>query len=294
MLHLWTLRSPADLTAPAAKSRAWLWALVLLGSFGGASWTAAAIAQPTPPPVAPPTRPTQPTPAAPAELTTLLTQVDAAASSQNLPALMKFYGDNFTHTDGLTRQTLEQALTKLWQQYPKLTYRTELKAFAKVGSAYKVDTITYLTGTQQLKGRTLKIAATLQSQQLVEGQKIVRQEILAEQTTLTSGEKPPTLKILLPDQVGVGQDYNFDAIVQEPLENDLLLGTALAEPVNPETLLNPPKANLEPLLSGGLFKVGRAPNRPTQQWLSAVVVRQSGITIVTQRLRVVARAVGAR
>jgi hypothetical protein len=227
--------------------------------------------------------------ATPTDLKALLTQMDAAANSQNVPAMMKFYSDNFTHADGLTRSTLEQALTKLWQQYPKLTYRTELKSFEKTAKGYKFDTITYITGTQQLKSRTLKLAATLTARQQVEGEKIVQQETLAEQNTITSGENPPTLKVLLPEQVRVGQSYSFDAIVQEPLENDLLLGTAVAETVNPATFLNPPKAELSPLLSGGLFKTGRAPNSPTNQWLSAVVMRHSGVTIVTQRLRVVAQ-----
>jgi hypothetical protein len=228
---------------------------------------------------------------APAALKTLLTQVDVAANSKNAPAVLKFYGDTFTHSDGLTRQTLEQSLTKLWQQYPQLTYRTELKSWEQDGTGIQAETITYITGTQQVKGRSLKLEAKLQSRQRVEGQKIIRQDILAEQNKVTSGDKPPTLQVLLPEEVRAGQTYNFDAIVQEPLENDLLLGSAIVESVNPEAFLTLPSVELEPLLSGGLFKVGRAPNTPTSQWLSAIVMRHSGMTMVTQRLRVVGRIV---
>ncbi len=301
MLHPRTLRSLfPTLTGRPAKFRTqlrpWAYCLALLGS--GISLATGLGALPAPaqaqisaiaPAATLPATPTVAVDSVPPEIKALLTQSDAAANSQNLPALMKLYGANFTHSDGLTRRTLEQALAKLWQQYPKLNYRTELKAFTKTDRGYKVDTVTYLTGTQQIKGRVLKLTATLQSRQLIADQKIVQQEILTEQNMITSGAQPPTLKVLLPEQVRVGQEYNFDAIVQEPLENDLLLGTALAETVDPATLLNAPPADLSPLLSGGLFKVGRAPNSPTNQWLSAVVVRQSGITIVTHRLRVVAR-----
>ena len=301
MFHLRTLRSYLSAsTRLTAKLRtqprslpyflALVASLISFTQLVGVNVTLAQAAKPLPAQPAPaPASSNSVMDSAPAELKALLTQADAAANSHNLPALMKFYSDNFTHSDGLTRQTLEQAITKLWQQYPKLTYRTELKAFSKSDQGYKIDTLTAIMGTQQVKGRILKLTATLQSRQLVENQKIVQQEILTEQNMITSGEQPPTLKVSLPEQVRIGQEYNFDAIVQEPLENDLLLGTAIAETVNPKTFLNPPKADLSPLLSGGLFKVGRAPNSPTNQWLSAVVMRQSGITIVTHRLRVVAR-----
>ncbi|MGA1475692.1 MAG: nuclear transport factor 2 family protein, partial [Prochlorothrix sp.] len=44
---------------------------------------------------------------------------------------------------------------------------------------------------------------------------------------------------------------------------------------------------LEPIVSGGIFKVGRAPGVEDTRWISAVVVRKGGITFVTQRLQVV-------
>ena len=49
------------------------------------------------------------TPVAPAPLKNLLAQIDAAANSHNLQEVMKFYGPNFSHSDGLTRQGVEKA-----------------------------------------------------------------------------------------------------------------------------------------------------------------------------------------
>ncbi|MEN9255204.1 MAG: hypothetical protein Q6K14_09760, partial [Gloeomargarita sp. GMQP_bins_44] len=80
--------------------------------------------------------------------------------------------------------------------------------------------------------------------------------------------------------------YEFDVIVQEPLQDDQLLGTAVAEPVQPTQLLDHPRLKLEVLSAGGLFKTGQAPPTPGSQWLSAVLVRQGGITIITRRLRI--------
>ncbi len=226
---------------------------------------------------------------APATLTKLLTQLDAAANSRNTREVMEFYGPTFTQSDGLNRQTLQESLAALWKRYPNLSYRTELKSWKPEGAGYNTDTITYITGTQKEGNREFKLDSTLESRQRVENQKIVRQEILNERSQITSGANPPTLKINLPTEVRAGQDFSFDAIVQEPLGDDLLIGAALEESIKPDGYLNVTTANLEPLPSGGIFKVGRAPLNSENHWLSAVVVRHDGITMVTQRLRILGK-----
>ncbi|MCU0542130.1 MAG: nuclear transport factor 2 family protein [Oscillatoriaceae cyanobacterium Prado104] len=224
---------------------------------------------------------------APAQLTKLLTEIDAAANRRDVKGVMGFYGQNFTHSDGLNSQSLEKALKQLWERYPNLNYRTELKSWKSEGSAIVAETITTITGTHKQDGRQLNLKATIRSQQRFEAEKIVRQEILAEQTQLSSGNNPPTIQVNLPEQVKVGQEYHFDAIVREPIGDDILIGTVVEEPVSEKTLFNPSEVELELLNSGGIFKVGKAPDSPNTRWVSAVLMRQGGITTITQRLRVV-------
>ncbi|HEY9750925.1 MAG TPA: hypothetical protein V6C63_19745, partial [Allocoleopsis sp.] len=118
---------------------------------------------------------------APAALKNLLAQIDGAANSQKLSDVMKFYASNFSHSDGLTRQGVEKALAALWKQYPQLNYRTELKSWKAEGKGFTVETVTYISGVQQLGERNLVLNTTLRSRQRLENQKIVRQEILAEE-----------------------------------------------------------------------------------------------------------------
>ncbi len=227
--------------------------------------------------------------AAPNELTQLLTNLDAAANQQNSQAIAEFFSPNFTHSDGLTLKTLQDALSNLWERYPKLTYRTELKSWKREGTAIVAETITYINGVQTEGEREFKLDSTLEARQRIENQKIIQQEILNERSQITSGANPPTLKISLPAQVRAGQEFTFDAIVQEPLGDDLLMGVAVEEPISPEGLLNSTTVDLEQLPSGGIFKVGRAPDKAVPHWLSAVIVRHDGITMVTQRLRIEGR-----
>lgn len=226
---------------------------------------------------------------APAPVKAALSQIDTAVNGRNLQGVLQFYAPNFASSDGLTRQTLEQSLTQLWKRYPNIQYRTELKSWRNEGAGIVTETVTTITGNQKVGDRELKLESTLRSRQRMENQRIVRQEILAERSQITSGAKPPSVKINLPEQVRTGQEFAFDVIVQEPLGNSLLLGSALEEAVRPAGYLNPTTTDLELLSAGGLFKVGRAPSTPGNRWISAVLVRDDGMTFITQRLRVVSR-----
>jgi hypothetical protein len=224
---------------------------------------------------------------APPGLVGLLRQLDTAASRQDLDVTLKFYSSSFTHTDGLDYKTFGQALKAFWQN-ASAQYTTQIDRWQAQGAdKYVLETTTTLQGKQKAAEREMALTATVRSRITIAGQKIMSQEILSEQSRLTSGDKPPIVTINLPEQVKVGQTFSFDAIVKDPLGDDLLLGSAVEEVITPERYLQPTVVALEPLSSGGLFKVGQAPQQPTRQWVSAVLIKGNGMTIVSQRLSVV-------
>jgi hypothetical protein len=281
----------------SCSSRAFIWALGIapIFSLGLAGWTGQVLAQapavaPTVPAApAAPAPAARPTAAAPAALTQTLTQIDAAASKGDLPAVMAFYAPQFTNSDGLTYSTFQNALSKFWQRYPGMVYKTEVNSWKAEGSALIVETTTTITGTQKTPDRPVNVAATISSRQRFEGQKIVQQEILSERSQVTLGQTPPTLQVNLPERVTIGRNYDFDAVVTEPLGDRLLLGAALEETITSSGYLNAVPINLELLSSGGLFKTGRASLIPEDRWVSAVVIRNDGMTAVTQRMQIVGR-----
>ncbi|MFE4107461.1 nuclear transport factor 2 family protein [Almyronema epifaneia] len=223
---------------------------------------------------------------APPELTTVLEQIETAANAQDLDELIEFYSPEFTNTDGFDREQLAEALEQLWQQYPQLTYRLELQSWEQSGATLTAETITYIEGTGINYGRTLTLAAVVRSrQQLTRGQ-VVSQEILSERNQLSSGDNPPDVTIMLPEQAAVAAPFNFDAIVQEPLGDRLLLGAALDEGTTAEDFFLARPLNLELLSAGGLFKIGTTPEQADDRWISAVLIREDGTTVISQRLRV--------
>ena len=225
---------------------------------------------------------------APSQLKSVLTQIDAAANRRNVKDVMNFYSSNFVHGDGLNRSSMEQAVTSLWKSYPSLRYNTKLESWSTQGNSIIADTVTNIVGLPSANNK-LGMNATIKSRQRIVNGKIVRQDILSERTELTSGVNPPKVDINLPNQLKAGQQYYFDAIVNEPLGDDFLLGAALDEAVKPGKYLNPTPVDLELLSAGGIFKVGRAPTTPGNQWISAVLVRGNGMTMITQRVPVVGR-----
>lgn len=224
---------------------------------------------------------------APANVTNLLNQIDAAANRRDVEKVMGFYGSNFTNSDGLDYQSLRQVLKDFWNRYSQLNYRTELQSWQQNGDILTTTTITEITGTKKIDNREFSLTSTITSQQQIQGEKVIKQEILAEKNQLTLGKKPPTVVFNLPEQVKAGQEFNIDAIVQEPLDNDILIGTAVTQPITLEAYNDSGLLQLEFLPSGGIFKVGQASDTVGNNWISVILMRQGGVTLVTQRLRVV-------
>jgi ketosteroid isomerase-like protein len=258
---------------------------------GAAICLALGTAQPTlwaaEPPAPAPVQPSGSTQAAPPAILNLLQDIDAASSRKDLKAVLKYYSPTFTQSDGLNYTSLQPAVTAFWQSTKTLQYSTKIDSWQAQGDNYTLETTTTIKGVQAAADRDMNLTATIKSKTTVVNQKIAAQEILGEQTRLSFGEKPPAVQVNLPQQVNVAQTFNFDVVVTTPVGEDLLLGAAVEEPITPEQYLKRTDVALEPLAAGGLFKVGQAPQQPTREWISAVLIQEGGMTIVSQRLNVV-------
>ena len=222
----------------------------------------------------------------PSNLRATIAAIEEAANEQDLSKLMTFYNANFTHSDGLTVEVMARALEQTWSTYPRLRYQTTIESWERRGDELVVETVTRMSGSQRDQGRNISLVSNVRSRQYFQDQKIIRQEIISEQTELKTGSQPPVLKAIAPETVKVGEKYNFDVIVTEPLENNVLLGAALEERTGSDRYINPSTLELEPLSAGGIYKVVTAPLLPDNHWLSAIVVRSDGITMVTKRVRI--------
>jgi hypothetical protein len=224
---------------------------------------------------------------APTALKTMLAKIDTAANQRQLPELLRYYSPSFTTSDGLNRAGWQQSLGQFWQSYSNLKYTTTLKSWQGSSNSYTANTITKITGVQNINGRVLNLLSTIESSQKVVGGQIIQQQVLQERTQVSSGAKPPTIELNLPDKLQTNAEYSLDAIVTEPLGEDVLMGTTIEQPVTAQAYGQPANYKLELLSAGGLFKVARAPGKSGDYWFSTIFIRPAGMTTLTQRVRVV-------
>lgn len=222
---------------------------------------------------------------APQELKQILNNLQTVANKKDVSEIMNFYSDKFTNSDGLDYQTLSEVIKSMWSNYPDLTYSIELESWEQKDDEIVTETTTYIRGSSRQKGRLIFLNSTLRSRQYWSNQKIVRQEILAEQTRLTTGIKPPNIQVNIPEKVKLGQQFNLDIIVTEPLGDEVLLGAVVKEETDANLYLNPSSFELEVLPAGGIFKIVN-PDKAGNEWLSAILIRSDGITSLTQRIKV--------
>lgn len=223
---------------------------------------------------------------APASLTTLIDGIEQAANNQQLDQLLNFYSTDFQHTDGLTKDELGPLLQQFWQEYPRLTYDTELLSWEQEGDRLIAETKTIMRGVQKQTGRWSHLHSEVRAKQYFENSKLVRQDILSESSELTSGDNPPSVRVLIPDTVAPKEDFGFDVIVNDPLNDDILLGGAIEETIHKSTYTKPEDFELDILPAGGIFKRVEAPETPGDMWYSAMIIRSDGITLVSHRVRV--------
>jgi hypothetical protein len=221
----------------------------------------------------------------PANVTALINRIDQAANSRQLPALLENFSANYS-VDGMSRSQWQQQVSGLWQRYSNLRYSTTIQDWKQDASGISIDITTQIDGTSSEGGKRNKLVAKIQARQYVVNGKVVQQQILNEQVRSSSGVKPPTVDMVIPDKLRPSEDYNVDVIVQEPLNDDVMMGALSEQAVSNGNYGKATPYKLELLSTGGLFKNAKAPSKAGDYWLSAVFVRPDGITTITRRIHV--------
>ncbi len=230
---------------------------------------------------------------APAPLVEWLQEQIEAANRRDLERVMAGYSPGFRHRDGLDRQGVEEAIRTLWEAHPQLTYSAEIISWRQVGPEIVAEIASQVQGSQSSARGEFQVQASAlvrnryrpdaaNPEQLL----LVDQEVLREASTLTSGSAPPTLTFELPEVVKPGSTYSLQAIVAEPLTQSLLLGAVDERPVAAADYLDLTSFALEPLQAGGLFLQADAPPEAGAEWISVMLVNQSGLVVESRRLTI--------
>ena len=103
-------------------------------------------------------------------------------------------------------------------------------------------------------------------------------------TTIRNDDKRIDISFKIPDKVLTGSKYDIDIILNKPLEEIIIAGAIKPHQVNSffeQEIL------LEPLASGGIFKITRAPSKPGMQIWSGIIAHPEGMITFTKSIDIV-------
>ena len=103
-------------------------------------------------------------------------------------------------------------------------------------------------------------------------------------TTIRNDDKKIDISFKIPDKVLTGSKYDIDIIINKPLEEVIIAGAIKPHQLNSffeQEIL------LEPLSSGGIFKMTRAPLKPGIQIWSGIIAHPEGMITFTKSIDIV-------
>ncbi len=103
-------------------------------------------------------------------------------------------------------------------------------------------------------------------------------------TIIRNDDKKIDISFKIPDKVLTGSKYDIDIILNKPLEEVIIAGAIKPHQVNSffeQEIL------LEPLASGGIFKMTRAPSKPGIQIWSGIIAHPNGMITFTKSIEIV-------
>ena len=103
-------------------------------------------------------------------------------------------------------------------------------------------------------------------------------------TTIRNDNKKIDISFKIPDRVLTGSKYDIDIILNKPLEEVIIAGAIKPHQVNS---LFEQEMLLEPLASGGIFKITRAPSKPGMQIWSGIIAHPEGMITFTKSIDIV-------
>ena len=103
-------------------------------------------------------------------------------------------------------------------------------------------------------------------------------------TTIRNDDNKIDISFKIPDKVLTGSKYDIDIILNKPLEEVIIVGAIKPHQVNS---FFEQEITLEPLASGGIFKMTRAPSKPGIQIWSGVIAHPMGMITFTKSIDIV-------
>ena len=200
--------------------------------------------------------------------------IENALNSRNL----KFIKQSFTNEENLK---ITKKFSKILKEFPDSKWKIKkLKSNNPSEEIYQIKVI----GKKLVQGEIYMLESKFNYLFSAVNGKINQGTIKKLFTIIRSDDKKIDISFSIPDKVLTGTKYDIDIILNEPLEEVIIAGGIKAHQVG--SFLEP-EIDLEPLVSGGIYKMSRAPSNPGIQIWAGIIAHAKGIITFTKSIDIV-------
>ena len=186
-----------------------------------------------------------------------------------------------TYFDRNEKIAFKNKFLKLIKEFPNAKWKI-IKSESSNPNQHKLDMKLY--GSKNINGKKYKLESSFNFIFNLDNGLIKQGNIQNNLTTIRSDDNQIDVKFAIPDKVLTGSKYDIDIILNQPLEETIIAGGI--KEYEEGKLLNQ-SIRLEPLASGGIFKVSRAPLVPGIQIWTGLIAHPSGLVSFTKTVNIV-------
>ena len=200
--------------------------------------------------------------------------IENAFNSRNL----KFINQSFGNDESLK---ITKQFSNILKEFPDSKWKIKkLKSNNPNEEMYEIKVL----GKKLVQGEIYILESKFNYSFSLVNEKINQGTIQKLFTIIRSDDNKIDISFRIPDKVLTGTKYDIDIILNKPLEEVIIAGGIKAHQV--ESFLEQ-EIDLEPLVSGGIFKMTRAPSKPGIQILSVIIAHPKGIITFTKSIEIV-------
>ena len=200
--------------------------------------------------------------------------IEAELNQRNFVKLEKYFDKN-------QKIYFKNKFLKLIKEFPDAKWEI-IKSKSINANQHKLDLKLY--GSKNLNGQKFKLESSYNIIFILDNGLIKQSNIQNNLTTIRSDDNQIDIKISIPDEVLTGSKYDLDIILNQPLGETIIAGGI--KEYQEGSLLNQ-SIRLEPLASGGIFKVSRAPLIPGIQVWTGIIAHPNGLVSFTKSVNII-------
>ena len=200
--------------------------------------------------------------------------IENELNQRNFIKLEKYFNEN-------EKIAFKNKFFRLIKEFPDARWEI-IKSNLINANQHKLDMKLY--GSKFLNGKKFKLESSFYLLFNLDNGLIKQSNLQNNLTTIRSDDNQVDITISIPDKVLTGSKYDIDIILNQPLEDTIIAG-GIKE--YQEGKLLKQSINLEPLATGGIFKVSRAPLLPGIQIWTGVIAHPRGLVSFTKTVNIV-------